>query len=96
MYPADSLVVALLERCPPADEVCIKVVARQDLHISDSRLAAVMTRLADVATDKNAATVLVLIIDGSAQPASALPVPRPERSMRSPPRAAGLSVAGHR
>lgn len=71
VYPVDSLVVALLERRPPADEVCIKVVARHDLHISDSQLTAVVTQLADVAANENASAVLVLIVDSTAQPTSA-------------------------
>ncbi|OXR40289.1 hypothetical protein B7C42_07627 [Nocardia cerradoensis] len=72
-YPVDSLVVALLERRPPADEVCVKVVARHDLHISDSRLTAVVTQLADVAANENASAVLVLVVDSTAQPASTPP-----------------------
>ncbi|WP_290054644.1 DUF4192 domain-containing protein, partial [Nocardia nova] len=70
-YPVDSLVVALLERRPPADEVCIKVVARHDLSISDKRLTAVVTQLADLAAHENASAVLVLLVDSTAQPASA-------------------------
>ncbi|MBV7701700.1 DUF4192 domain-containing protein [Nocardia nova] len=72
-YPVDSLVVALLERRPFADEVCIKVVARHDLRISDKQLAGVVTQLADVAANENASAVLVLIVDSTAQPASAPP-----------------------
>lgn len=70
-YPVDSLVVALLERRPPADEVCVKVVARHDLHTSDSRLTAVVTQLAGVAANENASAVLALVVDSAAQPASA-------------------------
>ncbi|MCC3311428.1 DUF4192 domain-containing protein [Nocardia africana] len=70
-HPVDSLVVALLERRPPADEVCIKVVARHDLHIGKKQLTAVVTRLADVAANENASAVLVLVIDSTARPASA-------------------------
>ncbi len=86
-YPVDSLVVALLERRPPADEVCIKVVARHDLHISDSRLTAVVTQLADVAANENASAVLVLVVDSTAQQASAPPSrahPHPRHPRPSP------------
>ncbi|NKY86553.1 DUF4192 domain-containing protein [Nocardia veterana] len=70
-HPVDSLVVALLERRPPAGEVCIKAVARHDLHITDKRLTAVATQLAGIAANENASAVLALVVDSGAQPASA-------------------------
>lgn len=70
-YPVDSVVVALLERRGPANHLCIKVVVRHDLRVSDARLTDAATRLAELAANENTAAVLVLVVDSTAQPAHA-------------------------
>lgn len=70
-YPVDSVVVALLERRGPDNELCIKLVVRHDLGVSDARLTDAATRLAELAANENTAAVLVLVVDSTAQPAHA-------------------------